>query len=515
MPDFKLKNCYRNTVLFGITVLMILTADLLTLFGNIFFEPASVLLFAANVVLNFSIIIDLLHHIRRDFPLLVFVGTFDILLLGRVYVSFFGHYSQILYFLEAENFQNLFIALKVVTLSLFCVYAFYRFFSPLFYKREKALEQKGTAACAKSPLTPIVRQISVVILLISSMAFFYTLGLSILNVLRSGYLKSFTQVNENSIPTAISRLSMFFVPSFAVFLATLPNKKQMKLPMFVYAVYMLASVFTGRRNTFVVEVLMLIIYFVLRDSMMEKEKRKLKKPTVLLGGAAAVVAMYLLQLFAEIRTGYYTFNKSFLQLFINFFHSQGASFRVVVQTVNQWDHFDHGASFHFLFYPFELFVHNNVVTRTLFGLQPIIEVQTMTFVQTTHNFAHVLTYMVDRSRYLAGGGFGTSFVAEAYVAYGIFGVIAYSALVGLIFRFFASMMTRNWVVIASCLIAIKNFVYIPRSFAFLWVTDVFNITYLVFYIALYLIALFILKAGTHVRPADEAGRGSPLLEEKT
>ena len=127
MSEFKIENCYRNTVLFGITVLMMLTSDLMTAFGNMYYESATVLLFAANVVLNIAIIADLVHHIRRDFPLLVFVGTFDILLLGRVYVSFLGHYSQILYYLEAENFQNLFTALKVVTLSLFCVFASYRF----------------------------------------------------------------------------------------------------------------------------------------------------------------------------------------------------------------------------------------------------------------------------------------------------------------------------------------------------------------------------------------------------
>ncbi|HCR43904.1 MAG TPA: hypothetical protein DIV41_04910 [Ruminococcaceae bacterium] len=143
----------------------------------------------------------------------------------------------------------------------------------------------------------------------------------------------------------------------------------------------------------------------------------------------------------------------------------------------------------------------------------MIEVQTPLFARTTHNFAHALTYMVDRSRYIAGGGFGTSFVAEAYVAYGMPGVVAVSALIGVIFRFFSSMLSRSWVVVAISLLAVKDLVYIPRSFAFLWVTDVFNITYLCFFMALYIVALFTVKRGTHVRRVNGTGKETAVSGE--
>ena len=145
------------------------------------------------------------------------------------------------------------------------------------------------------------------------------------------------------------------------------------------------------------------------------------------------------------------------------------------------------------------YVHNNVLLRTVFGFSPIVESQNLTFVSTTHNFAHYLTFLVDPGRYLSGGGFGTSFVAEAYVAYGMIGVVAVSALVGVAFRFFASMMTRSWAVLALSLIAVKDFVYIPRNFAFSWVTDVFNITYLCYFLLLYFAALLCAWLGAHIR----------------
>lgn len=491
----------RNTLFFGTTLALMLVANLVTLFGDFYYEAAANLMFSACVFLDISILCDLIPNIRRDFALLVFVGTYNILLLGRVFVCYASGYSDILTLLEADSFKTLFEALQVVTISLFFVYLSYRLAAPLFFKREKRIRENGWAAVSGNPLLPVIRKISVVVLLVSSVASFYTLFEAILNVRRNGYLNSFVNSSAMQIPSSISRLSMFFVPSFAVFLATLPERRQMKLPLTIYGVYMLASVFTGRRTTFVCEALMLLIYFVLRDNLRKKEERLLKKKTVGWLAVLTAAAMYLLQLFAVIRAGVSNVSKSFGSMIVDFFNSQGASFRVVIQTVNHWNLFNHNETYLYLFYPFELFVHNNVITRTLFGLTSIVETQNTEFVQSTHNYAHSLTYLVDPARYLAGGGFGTSYVAEAYVAYGIVGVVLVSVMLGLIFRFLSSLLTRSWVVIACGLIGIKEFVYMPRSFAFQWVTNVFSITYFCFFIAVYLVALFLVWAGTHIFPA--------------
>jgi oligosaccharide repeat unit polymerase len=506
MIKIKANDFIRDTIFFGLTILLLLTANLMTVFGGSGWQTGVHIMLVAIIMLNVSIICSLISNIRRDFPLLVFVVAFDTLLLGRVYNSWINYNHKILLLLEADSFENLFDALQIVAVSLFCVYLVYRLVGPLFNKRETAIRELGVGATSQNRLIPIIRQLSVIVLLISSLAFFYTLFKMVFNVLRSGYLNSFTNTVE--IPSYISRLSMFFVPAFAIFLATLPNKKQMKWPLAIYSVYMLASVFTGRRNTIVTEAFMLIIYFVMRDTLLEKSKRVLKKRTVIFAGIFGIAAMYLLQLLALIRAGLSLEGRGFGEMLVSFFDSQGASFRVVMETVNHIALFPSETAYQYLFYPFELFVHNNVVTSTLFGLKPIIEVQNSAFVQTTHNFAHVLTYLVDPDRYLTGGGFGTSFIAEAYVAYRILGVVLVSAMIGLIFRFFSSMLTRSWVVIACALIAVKSFVYIPRSFAFLWVTEVFNITYLCFFVVIYLAALIIAKLGTHVRAIDPAVKPS-------
>ncbi len=512
MIKIKSLDFIRDTVLFGLTILVILAANLLTAFGGNYWKTAVDVLLVGITLLNVSIFSSLIAHIRRDFALLIFVIAYNILLLGRVYVNWIGYHHKFSLVLEAKDFPQLFQALQIVAVSLFCVYMAYHLVGPIFNKRETAINENGAKAIRQDQLIPIIRQLSVIILLISSAPFFYILLQTVINVLKHGYLHSFT--DTVSVPGVISRLSMFFVPAFAVFLATMPNKKQMKLPMLIYGIYMVTSLFTGRRNTLVTEALMLIIYLVMRDNLLSKDKRILKKKTVVYTGVFGIIAMYLLQFLALVRAGLNT-NRGLGEMLVSFFDSQGASFRVVIQTINNIDLFNPSTAYQYLFYPFELFVHNNVITRTIFGLTPIIEVQTSEFVQTTHNFGHVLTYMVDPDRYLSGGGFGTSYVAEAYVAYGIIGVIMISVMIGFIFRFFSSMLTRSWVVIACALIGIKNFVYIPRNFAFLWVTEVFNITYICFFVAIFVVALLIAKVGTHLRFPNRSGRGSLAgLEER-
>jgi hypothetical protein len=135
MARFSAKDGFRNTILFGMTLLLMLTANFVTVLSGFFDEAAANLMFAANIMLNLAIVCDLVPHIRRDFPFLIFVGTYNVLLLGRVYVSFLAHYSDLLFYLEAKDFYSLFIALQVVTLSLLCIYAGYQMVGPFFAKK--------------------------------------------------------------------------------------------------------------------------------------------------------------------------------------------------------------------------------------------------------------------------------------------------------------------------------------------------------------------------------------------
>lgn len=500
MLQFERKAFLRDVLLLGAALSVLIVSALLAgLGGSSRMEAAVDVAFSGIVLLNAAVLAYVFTAVRRRLPLLLFQATFNLLLLGRVYVTWLQHYDRRLELLEAASYRSLYLSFQILAISLLTVYLSYRAAGSLFRRKEVSLAREGARSILDNPTVPIIRQLSKWVMYVSSLASFFSLANTILFVLRNGYLTSFTETA--GVPSIISRLSLLFAPSFAVFLATMPSAKQLRLPMCVYGVYMLASLFTGRRNIIVCEIFMLALYFVLRDNLLPKGKRVLTGRLVALVCVLGVGGVYLLQMVAYLRSGLQNTSSSLLGTLISFVDSQGASFRVVVKTVDYLDHFDPSSSWRFLLFPLELFFNNNIITRTLFNTTPIEIVQTAEFAQNTNNYAHVLTYLVNSSKYLRGEGFGTSYVGEAYVAFGIAGVIAISILIGVAFRFFATLLARPWPVAALGLLAVKSFVYIPRSYALGWVTDVFNITYLCYILGLYLAAQLLLFVGTHLRRA--------------
>ena len=507
MIHFERKTLLRDTLLFGLSLTLLIAATFVASFGGgVWFSRAANTALAGVVVLNIAMLAYVFTDIRRRISLLLFQGPFNLLLFGRVYVSWIRDYENRLQLLEGETFESIYWSIQMLAISLAVVYLAYRAGGFLLRRRETSLATQGARRILDNPIIPIVRQLSRWALYVSSLASFFSLGNTILFVLRNGYLTSFTETA--GVPSIISRFSLFFTPAFAVFLATMPSGKQLRLPMCVYGVYLLASLFTGRRNTIVTNLLMLALYAVLRDNLLPKEKRILTKRLVALVCVLGVGGVYLLQMVAYIRSGS-AGGGSLLNTLVSFIDSQGASFRVMVKTFDYGEYLDTANGWRYLFFPLELFLNNNSIGQSVFHTTPILTLQTAEFAEHTYSYSHVITYLVDPAKFLRGEGFGTCYAAEAYVAFGIGGVIVISAVIGLAFRWFSSMLSHSWPAAALGLIAVKSFVYLPRNYALIWITDVFNITYLCFILGLYLAAQLLLFFGTRLRKAPVPPEVSP------
>lgn len=507
MIHFERKTLLRDTLLLGLSLTLLIAATFVASFGGgVWFSRAANTALAGVVVLNIAMLAYVFTDIRRRISLLLFQGPFNLLLFGRVYVSWIRDYGNRLQLLEGETFESIYWSIQMLAISLAVVYLAYRAGGFLLRRRETSLATQGARRILDNPIIPIVRQLSRWALYVSSLASFFSLGNTILFVLRNGYLTSFTETA--GVPSIISRFSLFFTPAFAVFLATMPSGKQLRLPMCVYGVYLLASLFTGRRNTIVTNLLMLALYAVLRDNLLPKEKRILTKRLVALVCVLGVGGVYLLQMVAYIRSGS-AGGGSLLNTLVSFIDSQGASFRVMVKTFDYGEYLDTANGWRYLFFPLELFLNNNSIGQSVFHTTPILTLQTAEFAEHTYSYSHVITYLVDPAKFLRGEGFGTCYAAEAYVAFGIGGVIVISAVIGLAFRWFSSMLSHSWPAAALGLIAVKSFVYLPRNYALIWITDVFNITYLCFILGLYLAAQLLLFFGTRLRKAPVPPEVSP------
>ena len=316
---------------------MLIAATFVASFGGgVWFSRAANTALAGVVVLNIAMLAYVFTDIRRRIPCCFFRDRSTCFCSARVYVSWIRDYENRLQLLEGETFESIYWSIQMLAISLqssiwpigqavFCCAA------------GDVACHTGARRILDNPIIPIVRQLSRWALYVSSLASFF---------FSRKYHPFRAAERLSDLVYGDGRCSLQYKPVFPLFhacvcrfLATMPSGKQLRLPMCVYGVYLLASLFTGRRNTIVTNLLMLALYAVLRDNLLPKEKRILTKRLVALVCVLGVGGVYLLQMVAYIRSGS-AGGGSLLNTLVSFIDSQGASFRVMVKTFDYGEYLD-------------------------------------------------------------------------------------------------------------------------------------------------------------------------------
>lgn len=402
-----------------------------------------------------------LENIDERGPLFAFLVAFFLILIGREALEVFGLHEVEASFKENINRH----AELLILISLISLYAGY-------YLANKA-------RFGKEPRPYIFlnnRYYS--IRKYSELLFYFTFAFNlftvldvVLYVLRNGYFVYYTSY-VSSVPYVIKKIGDMCVVCFWVFLATLPDKKQVGRLSCFYVFYLLLTLGTGRRFPFVSGMLTLFVYYIFRNRYRSGEKVWVRKQTMILLFLFAPLSIILLYVIGQVRAGNAVDFTAVGKMFSDFIYGQGVSINVIKRAQIYKKFLPKGKLY--LFGSTYESIVNNVIFR-IFGVKGYAG-NTIEHAVNGYSFQHALSYAAMGSYYLAGHGLGSCYIAEAFHDLGYFGVVIVNFIYGVMFRKVFDFKRHGIFGTAIILSMLNSLLLAPRGSADGFISDVVDLT---------------------------------------
>ncbi|WP_195854015.1 O-antigen polysaccharide polymerase Wzy family protein [Aerococcus tenax] len=310
----------------------------------------------------------------------------------------------------------------------------------------------------------------------------------------NGYLALYNSYRGSNL--IIDRLADMNQIAFLLYLSCFPKKNSSKLLLFTFICLQILNILTGRRGETIANLLLLFFYFMSRSDIIltlrgkNIEKNWMNKGKYLWIVAFTPILLVLLNIVSIVRRDA-VIKGNFWQLLFSFFDQQGVSFNVIAHSVALKDTLANMNSNYF-FGPIIIFLRNNIITRVIFGIEPLIP-QTVEMAMNGNLLSESLSFLVMPSTYLNGGGIGNSYISELYVDFGILGIVIFNFLLGgILCAISIQSSTKPWWG-AIRLLVISSILLMPRSSSLNFVVSFINITTILTFGLFYIIYLFLIQ----------------------
>lgn len=423
------------------------------------------ILFCANVFYGVSKFYDRIFF-------LAFQATFFTFLLGRT-VSYmltgkedsYGFSKQIL------THTNLCLTIALVSLLIGYVLADY-------IRGKYRLKKKERTALDESVYDSSKYQ---AVRKVSKWCFFATFPFDILVgvekyvfVRTMGYAEYYVSYTSR-FPYAVVKIADVCIVAFYFFLATFPSKKEIKLPVILYLIHAIVSLGSGKRQEFIVPLILLLLYFCVRNKIRS-------------GGSPWVKAKHfrvMIIILPFLLASMYAYNTSR-------FSGSNAQTADQSSVVEQIAGFFENTGFSVNVISFEKYYENqipdkcysfgdtidylreNVLTQLFFDF-PVYKTQTAEKALNGNNFSQTITYIRSPSYYLSGRGYGSCYIAEAYHDFGYLGIVFWSMLYSFVLVFMYDFKNKGIIYVTVSLSALHYILIAPRNMASAFISEMINI----------------------------------------
>lgn len=274
----------------------------------------------------------------------------------------------------------------------------------------------------------MIRKIATIVFYFSYPFAIYSTIVNNMYVMIVGYARSY--LGTSGVSGLVSQIVAVNEICFFMIAACLPLKKKFVFPAILFLVNSCLGVLSGRRNTVILAILFVVIYYVMRQKNSEYEVwiGKFEKTILIL--AIPVIAIYIV-VYGDLRVGEaYNFSSVFDSL-VETISVQGGSVQVLYyqqvyknsEALNQF----------FVLGPLWRVFFQNAISYRLFNI-PYYIANTTSMALHGHAFSQSISYCVNSTALLHGYGIGSCYIAEAMQDFGWIGIVLINVLYGIVMK---------------------------------------------------------------------------------
>ena len=404
-------------------------------------------IFTLTLMLWVDMMLYAYKRIEQRSLLFAFGVAFFVFLMGREVLQLFLGYKK-------ENFseelnKHLYMCLFIVILVLWFFY--------VLFSRKSEMNRERMSMDARTQYAAAVRKIACIVFYCTlPCALIYRLVIASyvsLNGYTSYYTDYSSALSGYTLLYIVSRIELIMPVALAVIMASLPTKKEFKWPFIFYCLYLILSLGSGQRSTFMLGILLIFVFVVYMQGLYPDEGWFKRKYILYLAACIPVLAV-VGSIINVTRFGGTTDGMNVIESFMDFFYDQGVTGNMVKRAYEYSDKIPDGI------YTLE-FLHSGVLARLL-GIE-VYNGNSVDHALYGNSMTHALGYAVMGSQYLAGRGTGSSYIIELFYDFGYFGVAAGTALYSWLFAKITQIKKNNIFTRSLMFSVITQLLWAPRA----------------------------------------------------
>lgn len=372
------------------------------------------------------------------------------------------------------NKGSFYTAILIICISLFSMQIGGIISSRIFTNKDKKVIAVPTQL-DKGKFIDCLQVVSMMMFYITSVFYFIEGIEKVLYVHSHSYLQFYSEFTSQ-LPWFVSTIGAMMKYSLCIFLATFPRKKRTFFALFIFEVSGLLDLAVGMRGTIMLNSLFILIYYLIRDIKGDKEKwfGIIEKCVVLICTPLALVFMTA---FSFIRSGLRVLNIDILGMIKDFFVGQGVTFEVVARGISVMDKLPQRAGRNYTFGQIiDYFIHGRI-GQLFFGTEALPTENSVINGTQSNSLSHNLSYLTKGKEYLEGQGWGSSYVLENYIDFGIIGVILVSLVLGALLIWMLYYIGQHILSDTIIFVSLLTIFYIPRAESTSWIMFIVTIQF--------------------------------------